>query len=303
MRNRWGLIVMVTLLVLVVGRLAAAPGRRRRGLRQRRRAGPAAHLSGRRRAGRGARPQRPPVRLHRRGLPGDRRSVGGRRPGAHRPGAHHAARRPGSRAHGEAVGGQPLRRPRDPDLAGDRRRHRGARAARRPLRGRPGPAVPGRRRRRPGGRVRRPGRHRPGRHRADLRGRAVRDAGRAHRRGGQRRQPDPVGHRRVDAGGRRQHRAAHPRPGPPVRDGAAARRGVQRRRDDTGIGRRPRRADRRGGGDGLLPGLRPRLLLLDRSRPAGQPGGVRRLRARLGHEGRHRCRRRSRRASPPPTRC
>ena len=47
----------------------------------------------------------------------------------------------------------------------------------------------------------------PGRHRADLPGRARRHAGAAAGRGGQRRQPDPVGHRRVDAGHRRQHGA------------------------------------------------------------------------------------------------
>ncbi len=74
----------------------------------------------------------------------------------------------------------------------------------------PSAALPGRRGRRPGRRLRRPRGHRAGRHRADLRGRARRYARRAPRRGGQRRQPDPVRHRRVHARRRRQHRAASP---------------------------------------------------------------------------------------------
>ena len=59
-------------------------------------------------------------------------------------------------------------------------------------------------------------------------------------------------------------------------------RGVRRRRDDPGLGGRPRREDRAGRGDGLLPRLRPGRLPTDRSRPAGQPAGLRRLRAGLG---------------------
>ena len=80
-------------------------------------------------------------------------------------------------------------------------------------------------------------------------------------------------------------------------------RGLRRRRHHARLGRRPRRGDRRGASPWAPAPATTRATTRDRPRPAGQPGRLRRLRARLGDEGRHAARPRWRRASPRPTPC
>ena len=175
------------------GQAGLAPGGRRRRVRQRRRAGPAAHLSHRRAARRGARPGRQPVRLHRRGLPGRGRPHGGRGPGSD--GARRWPRCSTSRA-----ADLEERLSRDsryvvlaaqvsPEItdAIEELELSGLLFEDDPVR-----LYPAGDRRRTGHRLRRPRGRRAGRHRAGLPGRARRYAGPAAGRGGQRRQPDPV---------------------------------------------------------------------------------------------------------------
>ena len=161
------------------------------------------------------------------------------------------------------------------------------------LRGRPGAAVPGRRRGRAGGRLRRQGRRRAGRHRADLPGRAGR-------------------HRRARSGSRSAAAATRSPPASTSRRRPSTAAACQLTLDEdlqyvvaAAAGRRraptarPPRARRsswtctpaRWRRWPSCPGYDPGALLRDRPRPAGQPGGLRRLRAGLGDEGGHPVRR------------
>ena len=97
--------------------------------------------------------------------------------------------------------------------------------------------------------------------------------------------PIPSGIDGVLPGHRRRHRHPHDRPGPAVRGRGAARGGVRRRRDDPASAVVLDVKTGRVVAMGSVPRLRPGRLQPDRSRPARQPAGVRRLRAGLGDEG------------------
>ena len=174
LRNRWGLVVMITLLVLVVGRLAVLQGvdgaaYANAAEQDRLRTYPIAALRG------GARPGRQPFAY----------TVAASRdradptvvadPDATARGADPAARRrrPTSRSGCRGTAATSCWPPRSPRRSPTRSRSSSSPAC---PRGRPGPAVPGRHGRRAGHRLRRPRGRRAGRHRAGLPGRTRRYA-------------------------------------------------------------------------------------------------------------------------------